>query len=454
MSTLPASATPKLLQMLNWIFRPLAYMETNGHRYGDLFRARGLYNTVFVSHPEAIRFLLTNDTNGIFTAPGETNEILRPLLGGNSLMLLSGQAHRQRRQLVMPPFHGERLKVYADLIRDITREAMIGFSPQTPFQARKLMQKITMRVILQAVFGLHQGDRYQRLQTLLAQRLDMASKPLASTLLFFPILRTDLGPWSPGGRALALAGEIDDLLYAEIRERRQALAADRNDILSLLLQARNEDGNGLSDEELRDELMTLLVAGHETTATALAWALYWSHRDPAIKARIREEIAEANATDHPLQLTKLPYLEAVCKETLRIYPVALLTFARRLEQPADLLGHSLEPGTTLMGCIYLLHHREDLYPQPQQFRPQRFLERQYSAFEFMPFGAGARRCVGAALAMYELKIVLGTLLAEFDLSLSSDQPVVPERRGVTLGMKGGVDMVFAGRRTPVASALV
>jgi len=455
MSTLPAASTPKLLQMLNWIFRPLAYMETNVHRYGDLFRARGLYNTVFVSHPEAIRVLLTNDTNGIFTAPGETNEILRPLLGGNSLILLSGQAHRQRRQLVMPPFHGERLKVYADLIQAITREAMTGFSsPQTPFQARPLMQKITLQVILQAVFGLHQGDRYQRLQTLLAQRLDMASKPLASTLLFFPILQSDLGPWSPGGRAQALAQEIDELLYAEIRQRRQSLETDRSDVLSLLLQAKDDAGNGLSDEELRDELMTLLVAGHETTATALAWALYWSHHDPAIKARIQEEITEANATDNPLQLTKLPYLEAVCKETLRIYPVALLTFARRLEQPAELLGYSLEPGTTLMGCIYLLHHRDDLYANPKQFRPERFLERQYSAFEFMPFGAGARRCVGAALAMYELKIVLGTLLAEFELSLGSDQPVVPERRGVTLGMKGGVDMVFAGRRTPVTSALV
>lgn len=446
MTVLPQSRTPKPLQLLNWVFQPIDYMETNGQRHGDLFRARGLYDVVFISEPEALRYVLTHDGGDQLSAPGDANEILKPLLGEQSLIMLGGNAHRQRRKLVMPPFHGERLKVYADLIRDITREVMAELSPGEPFKARALMQKITMRVILQAVFGLYDGDRYRRLETLLAHRLNLSSRPVASLLLFFPVLQTDLGPWSPGARSKAMAQEIDALIYAEIRDRRAHPDPNRSDVLSLLLQARDEDDNGLSDSELRDELMTLLVAGHETTATALAWSLYWTHHYPAIQDRILDEIRDAGAASNPLALTKLPYLEAVCNETLRIYPVAMLTFVRRVLQPLTLLGHDLAPGTEVMGCIYLLHHREDLYPDPNQFRPDRFLERQYSAFEFMPFGAGARRCVGAALAMYELKIVLGTLLSEFNLALASDCPVQPERRGITLGMKGGVDMVFQGKR--------
>jgi len=448
MQTIPRTQAHPYLQLTNWILRPLDYMDANFQRYGDLFFARwGIFDWVFVNHPDALKKILTQDTSDVISSPGDANSVLKPLLGSHSVILLNGNEHRQRRKLIMPPFHGERLKVYADLIQRITHEVMGELTAGQEFRARDAMQKVTMRVILQAVFGLHDGERYRRLERLLAERLNMVSKPIASTLVFFPALQKDLGAWSPGGQIARRAQEIDDLLYAEIRDRRHTLDPDRDDVLSLLLMARDEDGNGLSDEELRDELMTLLVAGHETTATALAWSLYWTHHYPEIKEKIIDEVQSAGAHNDAISLTKLPYLGAVCNETLRIYPVAMLTFPRLVHQPIELLGHAIDPGTMLVGSIYLLHRRPDLYPAPEVFRPERFLERQYSAFEFMPFGAGARRCIGYALAMYELKIALGTILTHYDLALNSDRPVQPERRGITLGMKGGVEMVMKGQRT-------
>ncbi len=453
MTLIPTPRTPQTVQLMDWILRPLHYLEMGQRRLGDVFRARGsLFDWVFISHPEDIKYVLTHD-NKEFSASGELNAVLEPLLGQHSIILLSGKEHQNRRKLIMPPFHGDRLKIYGDLIRQLTREVMAEMTPGSAFKARDMTQKISMRVILQAVFGLHAGERYERLEKLLKTRLDLAGSPLASTLIFIPVLRTDLGPWSPGGKINALQTEIDDLLFAEIRDRRANFDPERTDILSLMLMAQDEEGNGMTDQELRDELMTLLVAGHETTATAMAWALYWIHRDPTIQEKLLQEINSEASTD-PIGLTKLPYLSAVCNETLRIYPVGMLTFARLVEQPVELGGYGLNPGDIVVGVIYLLHHREDLYPNPNEFRPQRFLERQFSPYEFMPFGGGMRRCVGAALAMYEMKIVLGTILPEFDLQLAESGPVIPQRRGITLGMKGGVNMVYRGRREVKEKALV
>lgn len=322
---------------------------------------------------------------------------------------------------------------------------MADMAPGDHLLARETTQKISMRVILQTVFGLYQGDRYQRLETLLKARLDMMAKPIASTMIFFPILQRDFGAWSPGHKIQALAAETDALLFAEIRERRANPDPTRIDILSLLLMAEDDQGQGLSDQELRDELMTLLVAGHETTATAMAWGLYWAHHVPQVQQALQVELATHTDPD-PMGLTKLPYLGAFCNETLRFYPVAMLTFARQTHQPIDLEGYPIAAGEVLVGCIYLLHRREDLYPQAQEFRPERFLERQSSAFEFMPFGAGARRCVGSALAMLEMKIVLGTLLQEYDLALTDDRPAQPQRRGITLGLKDDVELVVRAKR--------
>lgn len=421
---------------MQWALNPIAYMETNRQRYGDFFGAPispvDNNSFVFVNHPEALQYILTHDTTPEVTAPGEANRIVEPLLGSRSLILLSGANHRRHRKLVMPPFHGERLKVYSELICNITQEVAATWHPKEPFTARKAMQTITMRVILQAVFGLDQGERYEQLQQSLAQRLDMVSSPLASLLIFFPILSNDFGSWSPGHRVHKMSEECDRLIYDEIRERRSLDTRDRTDVLSLLLAARDEQGEGLDDTSLRDELMTLLVAGHETTATALTWALYWIYSRPDIYRRLMDELNSCDGSDL-LAITRLPYLNAVCNETLRIYPVAMLTFPRRAETSLELRGNHIEPGTLLMGCIYLIHQHPEIYEYPKEFNPDRFLENKYSPYEFIPFGNGARRCVGSALAQMELKLVLSTLLTTTELELANKKPVQPQRRGVTLG---------------------
>ncbi len=436
MKTIPQSKTPTALQLLQWILNPTGYLNTNFHRYGDIFSVdiTGFSNEsiILVNHPQALQYILTHDTDKELSAPGEVNQILKPLLGEHSVILLSEQQHRRRRQLIMPPFHGERLQAYGQLICQITREVSERWSLHEPIAVRQAMQQITMRVILQAVFGLYSGERYQRLEKLLSQRLEMTNNPLTSAIAFFPILQTDLGPWSPGRQIQRLAKEIDNLIFAEIQERRANFAPERQDILSLLLSARDEDGQALTDRELRDELMTLLVAGHETTATALTWALYWIHRLPAVQQQLRAELASCHDASAPSILSSLPYLTAVCNETLRIHPVAMLTFPRRLEVPLELMGYSLKPGMLLMGCIYLVHQREELYPEPGTFRPERFLERQFSPYQFLPFGGGVRRCVGAALAQYEMKLVLGTILSQCELEMRDKVSIQPQRRGLTL----------------------
>lgn len=310
------------------------------------------------------------------------------------------------------------------------------------------MQDISLQVILEAVFGLYEGERCQQLKQIITRMSEIFRSPLTSAFLFFPLLQLDLGAWSPWGNFVRQRQQIDELLYAEIRERREQPDPDRTDILSLLLLARDEEGKLMTDQELRDELMSLMFAGSETTATAMSWTLYWVHRLPEVREKLLKELETLGDSPDPMTIFRLPYLTAVCNETLRIHPVAMLTFPRVVEEPVELLGQQLEPGTALVGCIYLTHQREDLYPEPKQFNPERFLERQFSPYEFIPFGGGARRCVGEALAQFEMKLVLATILSRYQLALAEQKPVRPQRRGVTLGPAGGVKMVITGERVP------
>ena len=274
----------------------------------------------------------------------------------------------------------------------------------------------------------------------------MFESTLTSAFLFLPSLQQDWGAWSPWGNLMRQQRAIDEAIYQEIATRRTEDCSQRQDILSLMMSARDEAGEGMKDIELRDELMTLMLAGHETTATAIAWGLYWTHRYPEIKAKLRSEIASLGDNPDPMAIAKLPYLDAVCKETLRIYPVAMLTFPRTVLEPTELIGYRLEPGMVVMGCIYLMHQREDVYPEPHKFKPERFLEREFDSYEFFPFGGGKRRCIGEALAMLELKLALATIVNEYELKLVSNKPERPARRGVTLAPKKGVQMVYCSRK--------
>ncbi len=450
------SQTPPLFQRFQWIADPIGFMEAAARRYGDIFAVPvGLdYKPlVYVSNPQAIQELLTRDTKE-FTAPGKFNKILQPLLGEYSVIMVDGDRHRRQRQLLMPPFHGERMRAYGQLICDITKQVMSQLTPGKAFCARSLMQNISLEVILSAVFGIHEGERFHKLNHLLSALTDFFKSPLTSSFLFLPVLQKDLGPWSPWGQFTRIQQQIDELLYTEIQERREQYDPERTDILTLLLSARDEAGEPMTDEELHDELLTLLFAGHETTATAMAWALYWVHHLPEVHDKLLEQLDPLGDFPDPLSIARLPYLTAVCQETLRIYPVGMLTFPRVAQFPVKLMGYDIEPGTILMGCIYLTHQREDLYPEPKKFKPERFLDRQFSPYEFLPFGGGTRRCVGMALAQFEMKLVLATILLHYQLALVDNRPVRPQRRGVTLAPAGGVKMVLKGQRQRQEQPLV
>ncbi|WP_299414166.1 cytochrome P450 [Acaryochloris sp. IP29b_bin.148] len=422
---------------MQWVLDPVGYMHAHHRRYGDIFQTGlswGSSNAfVMVSDPKAVQYLLTHDTGSEFSAPGEVNERLAPFFGRQNLMLLSGADHQRRRPLIMPAFHGDRLHVYGQLIHKICSTAIAQWPLHQPLNVRSLMADITQEIILQVVFGPHQGERYAQLAQLIRIILERTSAPSAAAIILFPWLQNDFGPWSPGHRLLQVIAKIDKLVFAEIQERRANPDPERTDILSLLMMAQDEDGKGLSDQALRDELLTLLVAGHDTTATTLTWAMYWIYSLPHVQQHLLKALETISDATNPAEYLKLPYLTAVCNETLRIYPATISTFLRRVEVPLELCGYLLEPGLWVTGCIYLIHQRKDLYPQPDQFKPERFLEKPFSPYEFMPFGGGVRRCVGAALAQYELKIILGTILTQVRLVLLNKHPVYPGRRAVNLG---------------------
>ena len=440
--------TPSFLQKLQWIGDPVGYMENAAQQYPDIFSAEIVgfgNNLVFVNHPQAIQEVLTNDRKK-FAAQGAPNKILQPLVGNYSVMMLEGDRHKRRRQLLMPPFHGERMRAYGQLICNLTEKVFSQLPTDTPFSARTVTQDISLQVILQTVFGLYEGERCQQLKRLLALMAELFRSPLSSSFLFFPFLQKDLGAWSPWGNFLRQRQQVDALLYAEIAERREQRNLEGMDILSLLMSARDEQGQPMTDQELRDELMTLMLAGNDTTATAISWALYWLHHLPDVREKLLQEMDTLGDSPDSMSIFRLPYLTAVCNETLRIHPVAMLTFPRVVQEPVELLGHHLEPDTAVVGCIYLTHQRQDLYPEPEHFKPERFLNHQFSPYEFMPFGGGVRRCIGEALAVFEMKLVLATILSRYQLTLVDQQPERPQRRGVTLAPARGVKMVVTGRR--------
>ncbi|MEQ8753569.1 MAG: cytochrome P450 [Coleofasciculus sp. G1-WW12-02] len=434
---------PPWWQKIQWITNPLDYMDAAGQRYGDIFNAPVLGNhscLLFVSHPQALQQIFTNDTKQ-FTAP--PNRLLQPIVGDHSIFVLEGDRHRRERKLLMPPFHGERIRTYGTLICDLTEKVMRQLRPGQTFIARSLVQKISLELILNAVFGIHDPERFGQLNALISTLMDQFKSPFTSGLLFFPALQKD---WTPWGSLRRLQQQIAQLIYAEIRERRQQKDSSGSDILTLLLSAQDEEGKPMTDEELHDELFTLLLAGHETTATAIAWALYWVYRSPDVQKKLLQELDSLGQEADPLDIARLPYLTAVCHETLRIYPVAVLTVPRTVKEPVELMGYQLQPGTQVYGCIYLTHHRQDLYPQSDKFKPERFLERKFSPYEFFPFGGGTRRCIGEALALFEMKLVLAKIVSQYQLTLAQQQPERPQRRGATLAPSTGVRLIMQSGR--------
>ena len=417
------------------IFRPIDFAMDREREYGDFYQVKFVNAppTVMTSNPQAIEEILTLDSDGFEVGRG--NKMLSFLVGNNSLLLLDGKKHQNRRRLLMPPFHGESLQKCSNSIVEITQKLIQDWQPGATFAVRSLTQEITLKVILSVVFGVDSGEKGDRLQKLLTSLLDIFNTPLTSSFMFFPALQKDWGKFSPWGRFLRLKEEIRTLVYAEIAERRNLIASGNSDnysILTLLLQAKDENGEKMSDEELHDELITLLFAGHETTASALAWLFYWIHYLPEVQTKLREELNSISKLADYKIINSLPYLDAVISETLRIYPIAMGTFGRVLTKPGSVMNWEFETGTWFIASIYGLHRREDLYPDAERFAPERFLLRKYSPYEYLPFGGGNRRCIGSALALLEMKLITATVLSQFELALMSKKPMYPVRRGLTL----------------------
>lgn len=446
-----AKGLRRTLRILKLILWPTEYMDDNVRRYGPLFKIGGTTAPplVYVGEPDVVREIFALDATQAST--GQSNGILKAMVGDYSILLLDGDAHQRQRKLLMPPFHGDRLRSYAHLICDITHQISADWQPGQSMRARPPMQDLTLGVILQAVFGLQAGTRLQELQHLMSVMLDSFASPLSSAFLFFPALQQDWGARSPWGHFIRSRERIRELLYAEIRDRRQALtqsaspSAERTDILTLLLQARDENGAAMSDAELHDELVTLLLAGHETTASAMVWLLYWIHHLPEVEHKLRAELAELGNEPDPMAIAQLPYLNAVCQETLRIYPITPTTFVRVLRAPMTLAQYDFVAGTALMPATYIIHQRPDLYPEPQEFRPERFLEKQFAPHEYLPFGGGNRRCIGSALAMMELKLSMATLLQQFEFALPASRSIRPTRRGLTLAPPAGMKITITAK---------
>jgi cytochrome P450/predicted unusual protein kinase regulating ubiquinone biosynthesis (AarF/ABC1/UbiB family) len=437
----PGPDAPPLFQALRWLQWPLPLMDECATRYGEVFTLRLPQSPpiVLFSHPDAIKTIFTGDEEDL--RAGEANFRLEPILGRQSLLLLDGKEHLRERRMLQPPFHGDRMLAYGPVMRDIAAAAVGRWPLGRAFAVHPEMQGVTLDVILRTVFGLDEGPAKRDLRAALLDLLTIGAN--GQTLL--------AAQQSNGTRAGAVArffaarARVDQLLYAEIAARRRTDVAGRADILSLLVQATYEDGAPLDDHALRDELMTMLLAGHETTATALAWAVGHVLGDASVRRRLVAELAGVGTPPlDPQRVAKLDYLDAVCRETLRLTPIIPLV-GRRLTRPMTIGGIALPAGIVAAPCIYLAHRRPERWPEPALFRPERFLESKPTPYEFLPFGGGVRRCLGMAFALLEMKIVLAEVLSRVELRAAPGYQVRVVRRSVTLAPSEGMPVVVGER---------
>lgn len=439
----PGPADSQLRQTLRWFYRPLNFLEDARREFGETFSVSFVgFKTpmVLMSDPAGVKATYTNSKNGL---PPGRNIVLEPFLGSRSLLLLEGAEHLARRRMMLPPFHGERMRSYEEVARAAIDREIDSWPVGEPFAIHSSMQAVTLEVILQAVFGVTDPARISRLRQLLGDVLHQTASP---ALQLAGLATQRLGRFGPWGRMQSIVRRADGELFSLIAERRaDPDLAEHEDILSMLLLAEFEDGSRMSDQELRDQLMTLLVAGHETTATGLAWAFDLILRTPAAHERLVEEIRSGGGED---------FLRASVTETLRLRPVVPIA-GRRLERDTEVEGFTLEAGTDVAPCMWLTHTREDLYPEPLAFRPERFLDNPPETYSWIPYGGGVRRCLGAAFAEFEMRIVLEEVLGRCDMASGADAGERIGRRNVTFSPRGGTRVIVRERHPahePVALA--
>jgi cytochrome P450 len=413
----PGPPLPRALQTAIWSRQARRMLFACQDRYGDVFRLKIAYEGTWVilADPDAVKQVFSGDPR-VFHA-GEGNQILAPVLGRNSLLVLDEKPHMSQRRLLLPPFHGERMQAYGQTMAEIAAAEIESWPTGTPYELRPRMQAITLDIVLRTVFGVGKGERMAELRDALRDFLDLTTNPvLLLPLVFFGPGR--VRSYGPFRRRIE---RVDRLIHREIAERRQAGDLEqRDDILSLLVGARHEDGSPMRDEEMRDELLTLLVAGHETTATSLAWAVERLSRHPEKLERLRAEV-EAGSED---------YLTATIQETLRLRPVISIVI-RRLTEPVEIGGYELPAGVSATPSVYLVHRNPEIYPEPEAFRPERFLETPPGTYTWIPFGGGVRRCLGASFAQFEMAVVLKELVKRREIRPADPRPERIFRRAIT-----------------------
>jgi len=434
-SQLPAGPRqPAAIQTIAWWARPVAFLERARARYGKRFTVRLLATPPFVmiSEPDQLKEVFAAPPDVLH--PGEGARILEPVVGSKSLILLDETEHLEQRKLMLPAFHGEKMQRLSGLMTDVAEREIASWPRGEPTPVHPRLQDLTLEIILRAVFGLDPGPRLNELRDLLTGILDFGSNPVS---LLPPLQRSYFGrgPFVEFARRIERANE---LMFELIDERRGG-GSDRDDILALLLAARHEDGSPMTDTELRDELMTLLVAGHETTASELAWAFERLAREPAVLERLT---AEVDGDDDDA------YLTATIQEVLRRRPVLPNAEPRLVKKPIEIGGWDYPPGACLVANAYLVHHDPDVYPDPYAFRPERFLDAQPGTFTWIPFGGGRRRCIGASFATLEMKIVLRATLAAFRIHPAAGGLELTRRRSITVSPRLGAPTVLT-ERNPV-----
>jgi len=427
------------VQTIGWWARPTAYLERCRARYGRRFTIHLLGMTPFVvlSDVEDIKelFLAAPDV----LHPGEGADILEPIVAAHSVILLDEEPHLQQRKLLLPTFHGQKMQRLSGLMAELAEREVASWPREETVALHARLQRLTLEIILRAVFGLERGAQLDRLRELLTGALEFGDSPLS----LIPFAQRAFAGRGPAGRFQRLRAQADELIFELIEERR-AEGADGEDVLALLLAARHEDGSEMTREELRDELMTALVAGHETTASQLAWAFERISREPAVQARLRDEC------DHDGDEA---YLTATIHEILRRRPVLPNAEPRRVKKPIEIGGIAYEPGVVLFASAYLIHHDDAIYPDPYAFLPERFLDQQPGTYTWIPFGGGRRRCLGASFALLEMKIVLRAVLARFELGAVGDRPELTRRRGITLSPAHGARVILHERRRSSGSSV-
>jgi len=435
----PGPRIPAALQTLGTWNRPIGFLERARARYGPRFTLHLLGQPPFVmlSDPEEIKqlFLAAPDV----VHPGEGARILEPIVGRHSVILLDEDSHLEQRKLMLPAFHGERMERLADLMGELAEHELACWPREQPIPLHPRLQRLTLEIILRAVFGLKQGTRLDVLRELLTEILAFSKTPLS----LLPVPTGLFARFGPAARFRRLMNKADELIFELIAERRPAGGEDGvpvvgEDVLAMLLNARHEDGSPMSSRELRDELMTALIAGHETTASQLAWAFERLAREPAVLGRLYEEFDGDAGED---------YLTAVVNEILRHRPVLSYAQVGVVKAPIEIGGVSYPPGVALVANAYLLHHDPAIYPEPHAFRPERFLLEPPGTYTWIPFGGGRRRCLGASFAQLEMKLVLRTVLKRCELAPASTRAEATRRRSITISPARGSRVVLHERNT-------